>query len=364
MWSLELNCPARTLTLSSGRIWLRLACCVCRRSIEFQRKPGSCQKLLLAGALVAEGSMVEELRARTRTATFLSKSSTRGGLPSRWRKYKKGGGACKLSSRRRCRNGQGSDMFGSCMGGMWACGVPCGGERRRTIVVSFGCRTEEPNLHDQHVCGTARRESAIDFGQFRLRPAFFFFFSTSANSTSANFDFGQFRLRPISTSANFWMLNFGTTKSGAPKGGAPKGGAPKGGAPKGGGPKISRFFFPLPPQLSFFSPSLWWCLKRRGPEMCTFGVLGLSCEARGPAEGCPAEGCPAEGCPAEGVEHPFNMWSRKSSTLTPQIKLNKFAEVDTIFRQKPNILEFRMNGVTSQVKSPFLGCALTRLARK
>ena len=23
----------------------------------------------------------------------------------------------------------------------------------------------------------------------------------------------------------------------------------------------------------------WWCLKRRGPEMCAFGVLGLSCEA-------------------------------------------------------------------------------------
>ena len=117
-----------------------------------------------------------------------------------------------------------------------------------------------------------------------------------ARSTSANFDFGQFRLRPILTSANFWMLNFGTTKSGAPKGGAPK----------GRGPKISRFFFPLPPQLSFFSPSLWWCLKRRRPEMCTFGVLGLSCEARGPAEGCPAE----------GVEHPFNMWSRKSSKDT------------------------------------------------
>ena len=97
----------------------------------------------------------------------------------------------------------------------------------------------------------------------------------------------------------------------------------------------------------------WWCLKRRGPEMCTFGVLGLSCASPGgqvwwgrrgstahfrapelqkhhqnstrrppererrmkivagrgkkkseilggPAEGCPAEGCPAEGCPAEG----------------------------------------------------------------
>ena len=51
----------------------------------------------------------------------------------------------------------------------------------------------------------------IDFGQFRLRPALFF-------------DFGQFRLRPISTSANFWMMNFGTTKCGALKGWAPKDG--------------------------------------------------------------------------------------------------------------------------------------------
>ena len=33
----------------------------------------------------------------------------------------------------------------------------------------------------------------FDFGQFRIRPV----------STSANFEFGQFRLRPISTSANF-----------------------------------------------------------------------------------------------------------------------------------------------------------------
>ena len=46
-------------------------------------------------------------------------------------------------------------------------------------------------------------------------------------------------------------------------------------------------FFTLPRQFSFFLLSLlggpcvefWWCLKRRGPEMCTFGVLGLSCEA-------------------------------------------------------------------------------------
>ena len=47
-----------------------------------------------------------------------------------------------------------------------------------------------------------------------------------------------------------------------------------------------RFFFHLPPQFSFFLLSLggpfvefWWCLKRRGPEMCASGVLGLSCEA-------------------------------------------------------------------------------------
>ena len=53
--------------------------------------------------------------------------------------------------------------------------------------------------------------------------------------------------------------------------------------PGGWRPKISRFFFPLPPQFLFFFPSIlvffvefWWCLKRRGPEMCTFGVLWLT----------------------------------------------------------------------------------------
>ena len=45
-------------------------------------------------------------------------------------------------------------------------------------------------------------------------------------------------------------------------------------------------FFPLPPPISFFLLSLegllvefWWCLKRRGAQMCAFGVLGLLCEA-------------------------------------------------------------------------------------
>ena len=78
---------------------------------------------------------------------------------------------------------------------------------------------------------------------------------------------------------------------GAPKGGpkprknlARKGGAPKGGVPKGGRPKISLFFsLSLHIFLSFslggpFVDFLW-CLKRRDPEMCTFGVFGLSCEA-------------------------------------------------------------------------------------
>ena len=48
----------------------------------------------------------------------------------------------------------------------------------------------------------------------------------------------------------------GARKVGAPKGGGSKGGGSKGGGPKGGGPKISLFFFPVPPQNSFFSP-LW-----------------------------------------------------------------------------------------------------------
>ena len=56
-----------------------------------------------------------------------------------------------------------------------------------------------------------------------------------------------------------------------------------------GGPKNLRFFFFLSrPHLRFFFFSLslskgllvefWWCLKRRDPQMCTFGVLGLWCE--------------------------------------------------------------------------------------
>ena len=43
------------------------------------------------------------------------------------------------------------------------------------------------------------------------------------------------------------------------------------------------FFFPSPATkfVLFFGllVEFWWCLKRRSPEMCTFGVLWLLCEA-------------------------------------------------------------------------------------
>ena len=122
----------------------------------------------------------------------------------------------------------------------------------------------------------------------------------------------------------------------------PKGGAPKGGALKCGpdfwGAKISRFFCPLSrynfhsflPSLGGLLVELWWCLKRRAPQICTFGIFGLSCEAQaawvqqgrglaeggsgggrvqrrgGQAEGGPAEGGPAEGCRWRGVKDSKN----------------------------------------------------------
>ena len=69
------------------------------------------------------------------------------------------------------------------------------------------------------------------------------------------------------------------------KSGGPKGGGPEGWGPEGWGAQNFALFFllPLPFSMFFLSGGLlvefWWCLKRRDPEMCTFGVLGLSCEA-------------------------------------------------------------------------------------
>ena len=86
----------------------------------------------------------------------------------------------------------------------------------------------------------------------------------------------------------------------SPKGGAPKcgpkprkSGAPNGGVPEWWGPRrveawgpTYRVFFPSPAPifvLFFFLSGgllveLWWCLQRRYSLICTFGVLGLSCE--------------------------------------------------------------------------------------
>ena len=79
-------------------------------------------------------------------------------------------------------------------------------------------------------------------------------------------------------------------KGGAPKGGAPKGGPrrvgadPEGWGPQGGGAQNFALCFPSPAIvfILFSLSSGSFCgilvvLKR--PEMCTFGVLGLSCEA-------------------------------------------------------------------------------------
>ena len=62
--------------------------------------------------------------------------------------------------------------------------------------------------------------------------------------------------------------------------------APQGGAPQGGRPKISRFFslsrhncHSFCFSLGVFLVEFWlFFLKRWDPRMCTFGVLGLSCE--------------------------------------------------------------------------------------
>ena len=54
-----------------------------------------------------------------------------------------------------------------------------------------------------------------------------------------------------------------------------------------GGPKFPAFPSPAAkfrsflPSLGVFSWNFGGVLKRRGPEMCTFGVLGLSCASPG-----------------------------------------------------------------------------------
>ena len=69
-----------------------------------------------------------------------------------------------------------------------------------------------------------------------------------------------------------------------PEGWCPERWPRKVGGPKGGVPKFSRFFSLSRHYFHSFLPLLlvvefWWCDSSRDPQMCTFGVLGLSCEA-------------------------------------------------------------------------------------
>ena len=75
-------------------------------------------------------------------------------------------------------------------------------------------------------------------------------------------------------------------KSVSSEGWAPKGG-PRRVGPEGWGAQNFALFLPFPATVSLFLclsgllVEFWWCLKRRGPEMCTFGVLWLSCASPG-----------------------------------------------------------------------------------
>ena len=67
----------------------------------------------------------------------------------------------------------------------------------------------------------------------------------------------------------------------------PSAGPPSAGPPSEGPTNISRFFFPLRHNfIPFFLflvgllVEFWWCLQRRDPQMCTFGVLCSSQSGR------------------------------------------------------------------------------------
>ena len=66
----------------------------------------------------------------------------------------------------------------------------------------------------------------------------------------------------------------GPPSPGPPSPGLPPQDPPSAGPPSPGPPKISFFVFPLPPQFSFFLPSLvgllveFWCFEGRDPQMC------------------------------------------------------------------------------------------------
>ena len=139
-------------------------------------------------------------------------------------------------------------------------------------------RHPERHKKNETVAGNGRK--IAKFWAPTLRgPAFF-----RPISTSANFNFGQFRL--YFDLGQFWGPR--ASKGGAEGWGNKRWGSEGWRARTVGAQNFAPFFFPLPPQFFIF-PSLlvffvefWWCLKRRCAQMCTFGILGLSCETPAP----------------------------------------------------------------------------------
>ena len=71
--------------------------------------------------------------------------------------------------------------------------------------------------------------------------------------------------------------------AGGPKSGASKGGGRNRGAWRSGGSKAEGRNIENVRSFSLSGGLLvefWWCFRRRETHMCTFGVLGLSCETR------------------------------------------------------------------------------------
>ena len=85
----------------------------------------------------------------------------------------------------------------------------------------------------------------------------------------------------------FWGLRrVGPPKGGAAEGWGVEGWGVEGWGPEGWGGQNFALFLPFSIAVSLslclcgcLLVEFWWCLKRRSPQMCTFGVLGLLCEA-------------------------------------------------------------------------------------
>ena len=119
---------------------------------------------------------------------------------------------------------------------------------------------------------------------------------------------------------------------GAPRGGGPTGGGPEGwvgrtqkkwspkdeaqreeGGAEGCGAQNFPLFFLLPPPCSLFLSlsggllvEVWWCLKRRDPQMCTFGFSGCRVKPGPIWKGVPRRGV-ARRMVRENGGHQFNI---------------------------------------------------------